>query len=314
MNKILVTGGAGFIGSYLVKTLLNDQNNQVTVVDNLILGTTDNLQSVFENPNFSFLELDVNNKTEMSALFLDKNFDIVYHLAANSDISKSHADPSIDFNHTFLTTVSVLEYMRISGTKKIIFASTSAIFGEADGLIHENYGPLVPISHYGAGKLASEAFIYSYAHNYQLDVLMVRFPNVVGGNSTHGVIYDFLKKLKVTPDKLVVLGNGKQEKSYLHVSDLVHAILFCSSQKKKQVDVFHLGGIDTITVAKIAEIVVELTGGKSGIEYTGGEKGWVGDVAKFQYDIGKILQLGWKPRYSSEEAVRLAVQELKDSI
>jgi len=311
MRSVLITGGAGFIGSHLCTKLLNDLNIQhVVALDNLLLGTEANVAHLTSDNRFRLRIGDVNEAEVVNGLFEEYKFDTVFHLAANSDISISHSNPDIDFTYTFKTTWSVLEALRKYGCKKLIFASTSAIYGDVTENIHENFAPLHPISHYGAGKLASEAFISSFSYNYDIQTYIFRFPNVVGSRSTHGVIYDFVNKLKNNKQKLVVLGNGQQEKSYLHVSDLIQAILHCMDLSKDKYNVFNVGGIDTINVARIAALVIEETKGNQSIEYTGGERGWLGDVPKFKYNIEKILSTGWLPVYNSEMAVRRTIKEL----
>ncbi|MBV8254348.1 MAG: NAD-dependent epimerase/dehydratase family protein [Chitinophaga sp.] len=311
MKNILITGGAGFIGSHLCTEILKDSKVKCLVaVDNLLLGTQQNVEHLSADNRFKLVVGDINDMNLLNDLFVSFQFDTVFHLAANSDISISHKSPSIDFDNTFKTSWSVLEAMRIHNCKKIIFASTSAIYGDVTEEIHEDFGPLQPISHYGAGKLASEAFFSSYSYNYGIQTYIFRFPNVVGGSSTHGVIYDFLRKIRENPEKLIVLGNGQQEKTYLHVSDLVQAILYLSSTENERYNVFNVGGTDTINVARIAEIVLEEAGAKHTIEYTGGDRGWIGDVPKFRYKIDKVLSKGWKPLLNSEMAVRKTVQEL----
>ena len=312
MKNVLVTGGAGFIGSHLCTSLLSGNAGLTNVValDNLLLGRKENVAHLSSDKRFTLKIGDVNVQDTINGLFEEFKFDTVFHLAANSDISISHSNPGIDFDYTFKTTWSVLEAMRKFECKKIIFASTSAIYGDVTENIHENFGPLQPISHYGAGKLASEAFLSSFSYNYNIQTHIFRFPNVVGGKSTHGVIYDFLNKLKKDKEKLIVLGNGQQEKSYLHVTDLIKAIFYCVERNTGLYNVFNVGGVDTINVAKIAEIVLEESKSAHTIEYTGGDRGWIGDVPKFKYDVEKILATGWQPVLNSEMAVRKTVQEL----
>jgi len=307
--NILITGGAGFIGSHLVDRLMAE-GNAVTVVDNLSLGRIEHLEAHRDRAGFRFVQQDVSDVDALDAVFADAQFDAVFHMAANSDIAKSHADPDTDQTNTFRTTWSVLEAMRRHQVKQIVFASTSAIYGEAPGKIREDHGPLLPISHYGAAKLASEAFISSYVANYGLRAWMARFPNVVGDRATHGAVFDFVGKLGRTPDRLEVLGNGTQVKPYLHVSDLVDAILLSWKRMSRPVNVFNIGGVTRCTVRRMAEIVVEEAGGRAEIVYSGGDRGWVGDVPEVDYDIETIRALGWSPRLDSEGAVRATARWL----
>lgn len=311
MNNILITGGAGFISNHLIESLLCDSNNFIVAIDNLSMCDDKNLTKFYSNSNFVFHKIELTNQLELSKIFKKYNFSRVYHLAANSDISRSFTNPSIDYNNTFNTTWNVLEQLRVNNIKQFIFASTSAIFGEVgEYIIDESFGPILPISHYGAGKLASEAFISSYAYNYDIDSLIVRFPNVIGEYSTHGVIYDFINKIKANHSELVVLGDGKQEKSYLYVKDLISAIECAWDSKVDKVDIFNIGGVDTINVSEIARIVVEEIGLESKISFTGGDRGWKGDVPRFSYDIKKILSTKWTPKFNSKEAVELTVKSL----
>ncbi len=307
MKNILITGGAGFIGSHLVDRLLAE-GNKVVVIDNLSLGLERNIVHNLVNPNFTFVKGDVLDNQLMNKLFNETEFDIVFHLAANSDIARSHADPSVDLNMTFLTTYSVLEQMRIHGVKKLMFASTSAIYGNAQGIeVTETWGPLFPTSHYGACKLASEGIIASYCENYGIQAFITRFPNVCGERTTHGVLHDFIKKLKKNPKELEVLGDGRQAKPYLYVKDLVDAILFVVQNSTDQINYFNLGVEGNTTVTHIAEMVITSMKLDAEIRYTGGDRGWVGDVPLFRYNLDKIHQLGWKASLSSDEAVQKAI-------
>lgn len=311
MKKILVTGGAGFIGSHLCTSILKDDNVlKLVVIDNFLLGSLNNVKHLQSDIRFEIVQNEINDGEFLNSLFAEKEFDTVFHLAANSDISVSHTSPSVDYLNTFNTTWSVLEAMRINNCKNLVFASTSAIYGESIDEIDENYGPIHPISHYGAGKLASEAFISSFSYNYNINTWLFRFPNVVGGRSTHGIIYDFLRKLKADPKKLMVLGNGTQEKSYLHVTDLVDAILFCKTKYAERYNTFNVGGLDSINVKRIAEIVIEETKSTQAIQFTGGDRGWIGDVPKVRYNTKKIENSGWRPILNSEMAIRTTIREL----
>ena len=310
--NILVAGGAGFIGSHLCDALLS-KNNTVIVADKLIMGSK-NIEHLSQNTNFKFYEMELANQDNVDKLFGDNKIDIVYHMAANSDISKSANDTSIDFNDTLLTTRVLLESMRKNNVKNIFFASTSAVYGEMpDIVLNEETGGLKPVSYYGGAKLASEALISSYVSMCDMNAVIFRFPNVIGPRLTHGVVYDCVKKLRNNPKELEILGNGTQCKPYIYVTDLVNAIVKLTEKFEPGVDVFNISVMSEGTsVTHIAEIVVDVLG-LSDVEfkYTGGDRGWKGDVPRFKYDISKVLATGWKPEYTSDEAVRKAAQSLR---
>lgn len=310
--NILVAGGAGFIGSHLCDALLS-KNNTVIVADKLIMGSK-NIEHLSQNTNFKFYEMELANQDNVDKLFKDNKIDIVYHMAANSDISKSANDTSIDFNDTLLTTRVLLESMRKNNVKNIFFASTSAVYGEMpDIVLNEETGGLKPVSYYGGAKLASEALISSYVSMCDMNAVIFRFPNVIGPRLTHGVVYDFVKKLRNNPKELLILGNGMQCKPYIYVTDLVNAIVKLTEQFEPGVDVFNISVMSEGTsVTHIAEIVVDVLGlCDVEFKYTGGDRGWKGDVPRFKYDISKVLATGWKPEYTSDEAIRKAAQSLR---
>lgn len=307
--NILITGGAGFIGSHLCDALLS-RGHKLTVVDNLVLGRIENILHLMgNNPNFTFIKADLLDMDMMKTVFAEGNFEMVYHLAANSDIQKGGKDPMVDHDLTFQTTFNVLQLLTEFEIKKFFFASTSAIFGETYDVLHENYGPLRPVSNYGAGKLASEAFISAFSSTYHIKTWITRFPNVVGERFTHGVIYDFIHKLEKNPLELEVLGNGEQCKPYVYVKDLVAGILYVIDHADEQYNVYMLGSDSRTKVKEIAAMVIEEMGLNAQIRYTGGDRGWVGDVPEFRYDLTKVNNLGWKAAYDSNGAVRLAIQK-----
>lgn len=307
--KILVTGGAGFIGSHLVDLLL-EKGHFVVVIDNLSLGKMTNIKHNLTNENFKFYKCDILDKKNLNKVFKEYNFDVVFHMAANSDIAKSHENPDIDLDNTFLTTYYVLKAMKENNVKNIVFASTSAIYGEVKIDISEDLGPLFPLSHYGAAKLASEAFISSFSENYGFKAWIIRFPNVVGKRATHGVIFDFVNKLKKNSNLLEILGDGNQSKPYLHVRDLVEAMVFIWENTSDKINYFNVGVETNTSVRKIAEIVCEEMGINPRFVFTGGDRGWIGDVPYFRYSLDKIHRLGWRAKMTSDQAVRKAVKEI----
>ncbi len=319
MNNILIIGGAGFIGSQLVKKLLS--SNKITVVDNLSRGSTSYIEEFMEHENFKFLKFDVSNKNECNSAFSEAiNFgeiDEVWHLAANSDIPAGVNDSNIDLKDTFLTTFEILNCMKVYNIKVIHFASSSAIYGDCQNLkISEKTGPLLPISNYGAMKLASEAQISAASEHFLQRANIFRFPNVIGTPATHGVIFDFINRLKLNKSELTVLGNGTQQKSYLHVSELIDAMLFIKNKHTdSKVEVFNIGPDDDgVTVKFIAENVVKRVSPKARLNFGEGNKGWIGDVPKFRYSINKLKSLGWKPKLSSENAIIIAIDEIANQL
>ncbi|MCQ2022952.1 NAD-dependent epimerase/dehydratase family protein [Clostridium butyricum] len=306
--NILLTGGAGFIGSYISKRFA--ENNKVIIIDNLLLGYKNKIDCLNKTENIKFYNEDVCNKEKVNEIFRDNKIDVVIHLAANSDIQKSEKDPDTDFHNTFLTTYTLLECMRVNNVKNLIFASTSAVYGDKrNELINEDCGPLFPISYYGGAKLASEAFISSYTYMNNMNTCVFRFPNVIGENLTHGVVYDFINKLKNNSKELIILGDGMQEKSYIYVEDLIDAILYVFDNKKQGLNYFNIGANGTTSVKSIADIICEeMKLHNVEYKYTGGECGWKGDVPKFNYDTTKINDFGWKAKYISDEAIRLSVK------
>lgn len=307
-KNILVTGGAGFIGSNLVRRLV-DQNN-VTVYDNLSRGKLEHIQEHLSKPGFKFIKADLLDTTTLSAAM--KGIDIVFHLAANADIQYGTDNPRFDLEQNVLATYNVLEAMQKRGVTKLVFSSTSTTFGHATILpTPESYGPALPESLYGASKLACEGFISAYCSLFDMQAWVFRFANIIGPNVTHGILADFVKKLRTNRYELEVLGDGKQTKSYLHVADCVDAMLFAIEKSDDRVNLFNLGSDDQITVKEISEIAIRLLAPGAKIKYTGGERGWKGDVPKMFLANSKIKALGWKPKYTSREAVIESIKTLK---
>lgn len=309
--RTLVIGGAGFIGSNLCESLLNKENN-VVCVDNLSNGNKDNISKLLSNSNFTFCKVDATNKECMDEIFSNEKPDIVYHLAANSDIQASAMNPEVEYRNTYTTTFVILECMRKYNIKKIFFASTSAVYGDKRGIeLKEDIPNLSPISYYGAAKLGSEALLNAYTYMNDMKTLVFRFPNVIGPHLTHGVIYDFIKKLKQNSKILTILGDGNQTKPYIYVKDLVEAIIDFMDIIESGVEIYNLGVSGATSVKKIADIICEeLKLENVKYEFTGGESGWKGDVPQFQYCLDKIHKTGWKAQYNSDEAVRKTVKEV----
>jgi UDP-glucose 4-epimerase len=309
-ETVLITGAAGFIGSHLTDRLL-EQGLQVIGVDNFSRGTRDNLGEALTHPSFQFFQADLSNVAEIRRIVLDFPIDTVWHMVANSDIAAGIADPKIDLRDTFMSTFNILLVMRQADIKRLAFASTSAVYGVHPGALTESTGPLFPISNYGAMKLASEGTISAAVESFLERAWIFRFPNVIGPRATHGVLFDLLSKLKNNPEYLEVLGDGTQQKPYLHVSELLDAMLFVRDRASDSLNCFNIGPEDEgTTVRAIAEAVVQLAAPATPIRFTGGNKGWVGDVPRFHYSIEKIKQLGWRPNFSSSDAVKRALAEV----
>lgn len=306
--NILVAGGAGFIGSHLCDALI-EKGNKIIVADKLIMGKQ-NIEHLEKNENFKFYEMELADQHNVDRLFLENKVDAVYHMAANSDIRKGGKEPSIDFNDTLLTTRAILEGMRKANVKNLFFASTSAVYGEMlDVELNEETGGIKPVSYYGGAKLASEALISSYVSMCDMNAIIFRFPNVIGPRLTHGAVFDFIRKLRKNPNELEILGNGTQCKPYIYVLDLIDAIVKLTDNFKVGEDVFNISiESNGTTVTHIAEIVIDVLGLNDVVlNYTGGDRGWKGDVPRFSYNISKVLATGWKPKFTSDEAVRQTV-------
>jgi len=310
MGLHVIAGGAGFVGTNLARALL-DEGYEVLVLDDLSRGSYAAMGSLLTHNGFSFRQVDCSDPDAVDAVLENDSIDEVWHMAANSDIPAGVADYRVDLRQTFMTTAALLDVMKRRDIRIIHFASSSAIYGDmGERLIHEDIGPLQPISNYGAMKLASEAQIRAAKEAYLDYASIFRFPNVIGVPATHGVILDFIGKLKTTPDRLDVLGDGSQQKAYLHVADLVRAMLHIRAMYQPYA-VFNIGPTDDgITVREIAERVRDRFRPDAAIHYGAGNRGWVGDVPKFRYSVQRLLDSGWQPTLGSHDAVYKAVDEI----
>jgi len=307
-SKFFVTGGCGFIGSHLVDRLI--KLGSVVVYDNLSSGKKDYIAAHLGKNNFKFIKADLLDKTVLQEAIASS--DAVFHMAANPEIRIGQTKPEVDFKQGVVATYNVLEAMRQAGVKKIVFASSSTVFGEPMFRpTPEDYGPLLPISVYGASKLASEGLISAYSHMFGMQAWIFRFANIVGRRGTHGILVDLLRKLEKDPRQLEVLGDGRQRKSYLLVEDVADGILFAFRQANTKVNLFNLGTEDDIGVSEIAKIVLRKLGRQDiKIRYTGGRRGWQGDVPLMLLDTKKMKKLGWRVKYNSKTAVEKAVSAL----
>ena len=310
--KAFVTGGAGFIGSHLVDKLLS-RGDFVTSLDNLSSGKKEFFKQHINNDNFRFVNADLLDFQHVKKEI--KDHDVIFHIAANPFVRLGEKQTRLDLEQGAIATYNILESMRLNEIKKIVFSSSSVVYAETPEIaIPETYGPTLPISLYGAGKLAAEGLISAFCGTFHFQAWIYRFANVVGIRGTHGVIVDFIEKLRKNPKELEILGNGKQQKPYLHVSDIVDGIIFGFEHSNDQINLLNLGCNSNTTVTRIAEMVVEEMGLRDvKFNYTGGKRGWPGDVPRFQLDISKINKLGWKESNNSDEAVRKAIREVLDN-
>ena len=310
--KAFITGGAGFIGSHLVDTLLKD-GYTVTVYDNLSSGDQRFINHHQNNKQFTFIKADLLNLKKLTKEL--HGHDIVFHLAANPHVRLGEKQTDLDLNQGIIATYNTLEAMRHHDITKIVFSSSSVVYGETQTqTLPETYGPTLPISLYGAGKLGAEGLISAFCGTFDFQTWMYRFANVVGTRGTHGVIVDFIQKLRDNPKQLEILGDGKQCKPYLYVTDCVNGILYGYQHAKEKINLFNLSCDTTTTVTRIAEMVVEeMRLNNVTFRYTGGVRGWKGDVPRFELDATKINTLGWKATITSDEAVRKAIRDVLDA-
>jgi len=313
-SRYIVVGGAGFIGSHFVDTLLGDPSTEaVTVYDNFSSGQNWHIAGHVDDPRFTVVRADVHDQERLNAAV--SGHDVVIQLAANPDIAAAVTDPDIDFREGTELVRNVIEAMRKTGCRRILYASGSGVYGDfGETEVIEDQGGMRPISTYGASKYACEHLISAYCHMFELTACCFRFGNVVGPRQTHGVGYDFLRRLRVEPGRLAILGDGQQSKSYIHVSDTIAAVLHAQRRSKEAFDVFNVATGDYITVTEIADLVVECAGLKTKdvkYEYSGGDRGWKGDVPVVRLNTDRIRKLGWSNEYSSAEALRQSLAAMR---
>jgi len=304
----VVTGGAGFIGSHLVDTLVA-QGNEVMVIDSLCSGRKETIARHIASCNVRFVQKDLLGDGWQDAI---SGADRLFHLAADPDVRQSGVNPYPTMQNNIMATYRVLEAMRHHEIPELVFTSTSTVYGDANVIpTPESYTPLEPISVYGASKLACEALISAYSHSFGMKAWVFRFANIIGSRSGHGVIIDFIRKLEENPAELEILGDGKQTKSYLEVHECIAAMLFAVGHSRSTVNTFNIGSEDWIDVKGIAEIVAEeMNLPSTKFRFTGGERGWIGDVPKMQLAIDRLKSLRWKPQTGSRESVKIAVRTM----
>ncbi|HKM76431.1 MAG TPA: NAD-dependent epimerase/dehydratase family protein [Candidatus Bathyarchaeia archaeon] len=306
-RKCFVTGGSGFIGSYIIETLLS-RGCMITAYDNLVSGKKTRLENSLRNPRFKFVQGDLTDYDNLEKQM--KGHDIVWHFGANTNMRIGLTDPKVDFSNGLIGTFNVLNAMRSNGIGELIFPSSGAVYGDITRPpASEEYGPLLPVSTYGAGKLSAEGWISAYWHLANIRSWIFRFGNVLGARMTHGVIYDLLNRLQSNSEELEVLGDGTGEKNYFLVEECIDGIIYAYNHSNHDgAEIFNLGSDTTTRVSQIVKIILEETGKNPKIRYTGGERGWPGDQPRVYMNIEKMKKLGWSTKLSSDEAVRIAVR------
>jgi UDP-glucose 4-epimerase len=317
LSRVCIVGGAGFIGSHFVDRLLAQNSTEmVTVFDNFSSGREWHVARHADDGRLRVVRGDASDLEHLAAAM--GGSETVIHLASNPDIARAVTEPAIDFDAGTLLTHHVVEAMRRSEPRRILYASGSGVYGELGELeADEDYGPLAPISTYGASKLAGEALISSYCHMFDLTGCVFRFGNVVGPRQTHGVGFDFIRRLLEDPDHLRILGDGRQSKSYVHVSDVVDAVLLAAETAPRPVATYNVATGDYITVGEIAELAVSVLGlepGRTEFEFTGGDRGWKGDVPVVRLNTSRIRRLGWANSMSTGQALRSSLESMVEDV
>ena len=311
--RICIVGGAGFIGSHFVDRLLDSAGTEsVTVFDNFSSGREWHLDGHAEDPRLRVVRGDAADLDSVIGALTGN--DTVIHLASNPDIARAALEPAIDFDSGTLLTHRVLEGMRLSGATRILYASGSGIYGDlGEREVDEDHGPLAPISTYGASKLAGEALISAYCHMFGLSGYVFRFGNVVGPRQTHGVGYDFVRRLSRDPRHLLVLGDGQQSKSYIHVADVIEAVLMAAARTSGPLATYNVATGDYITVGEIAHMALDVMGldpGTTELEFTGSDRGWRGDIPVVRLSTERLRALGWTNTMSTRLAMRASLESI----
>jgi UDP-glucose 4-epimerase len=317
VTNVFISGGAGFIGSHLVERLLTRSViASVVVYDNFSSGTREYLSHVAHDKRLRIIEADIKDLPLLTGSM--SGADTVIHLAANPDIAKAVTQPDIDFWEGTYLLQNVIEAMRVNGVRRILYTSGSGVYGENPSMAFpEDYGPCLPISTYAASKLACESLICAYCHMFDMIARVFRFANVVGPRQTHGVGYDFVRRLRKNPSMLRILGDGSQTKSYIHVDDILNAVFLANELCTARYDVFNVATDDYITVKQIADLAVKVCGlqlDSVHYEFTGGDRGWKGDVPKVLFNVAKIKKLGWRVQRSSSQAIEASIAAMINEI
>lgn len=311
-SRFFIVGGAGFIGSHFTDRLLAGGAAGVTLYDNFSSGREWHYVHHLKDSRLRVVRGDVKDFAALEQAM--RGHQVVIHLASNPDIARAASEPDIDFREGSFLTQQVVEAMRVTGTPRLLYASGSGVYGDlGEQEIAEDHGPLLPVSTYGASKLAGEALINSYCWMFGLTACAFRFGNVVGPRQTHGVGFDFVRRLLADGSQLRILGDGSQSKSYVHVEDVVSAVLLAHQKSTKPYDVFNVATGDYITVGEIALLALEVVGLRREsvrFDYTGGNRGWKGDVPVVRLNTDRIKSLGWACQRSSEQALRVSMQSL----
>ncbi|HYK18526.1 MAG TPA: NAD-dependent epimerase/dehydratase family protein [Bryobacteraceae bacterium] len=314
-SRFFLAGGAGFIGSHFTDRLLCDRGVEaVTLYDNFSSGREWHYEHQLHDPRLKVIRGDVKDLAALERAMA--GHDVVIHLASNPDIARAAVEPDIDFREGTFLTQQIVEAMRRTGASRLLYASGSGVYGDL-GIYEaeEDYGPLIPVSTYGASKLAGEALIASYCFMFGLTACAFRFGNVVGARQTHGVGFDFVRRLRAQPDRLRILGDGSQSKSYIHVEDVVNAVLTAHELTPGNFQVYNVATGDYITVTEIARLAIEvmgLTEDQVRIEYTGGDRGWKGDVPVVRLNTDRIRSLGWTCRRNTRQALCVSLHAMLD--
>lgn len=309
--RILITGVAGFVGSNFLYYLLN-KGHHIVGVDNFSTGKKEFIENAINNSNFTFLNFDLLNLRDLKKA--TKNIDIVFHFAANADVRFGLQHPDRDLKQNTIVTFNVLEAMRYNNVKKIIFSSTGSVYGEPNEFpTPENCAFPIQTSLYGASKLAAEGLIQAYCEGYNFQAWIFRFVSLLGERYSHGHVFDFYNKLRLDPNRLEVLGDGTQKKSYLYIKDCINAVMIAFEKSNQKINIFNLGNYEYSEVKDSVKWIIEYLGLSPEIIYLGGKRGWVGDNPFIHLDISKILNLGWKPELDIKTGIIKTISYLIDN-